>query len=446
MRSGRVFRRCSKCGGRVAVGGRACAKCGSETFSWSFVVDVAPKGQTRRQRSKAGFVTKAEAVGAMNLLQTEKKDGTHVEPSAMTLATYLERWLQGAEVNEWEANTVRDYTGSVRRHIIPRIGQLPLQDITTDDLRAFYGQLLKEGKSSRRRGDDSRAPLSRKSVQNVHIALRSALQDAFEADPPLIRRNPAVPRGKKKAFTYTRSKNRTEMKTWTTEEIQQFLDFTASDRESPLYRTALMTGMRRGELLGLRRKDLDLRSKRLQVRQQYARDGEHGLRIKGLKTDTKSWRDIDLDDVTVEALRGQLEAQAFERNAWKDGYKDQGLVFCNPDGSPLDVDSVTRRFERRTAAAGVQVIRFHDQRHTHATLLLENDVPLKAVAERLGDREDTVLEIYSHVTSKMRKNTVSRLATLIDGPRLPPEIGALRAHSVRSQPQPVGVGSASAAI
>jgi len=236
------------------------------------------------------------------------------------------------------------------------------------------------------------------------------------------------------------------MKTWSTEEIQQFLDFTARDREAPLYRTALMTGLRRGEVLGLRRSDLDIRSKRLQVRQQYARDGDRGLRIKGLKTDAKSWRNIDLDDVTVEALRGQLEAQAFERNAWKDGYKDQDLLFCNPDGTPLDVDSVTRRFERRAAAAGVRVIRFHDMRHSNATLLLENGESLKYVAERLGDREDTVLETYSHVTSKMRTGAVSRLAASIDGRNFPAEIGALRAHSVSSAAETVVVGTSSAAV
>jgi integrase len=275
-------------------------------------------------------------------------------------------------------------------------------------------------------------------VHNIHICLRAALQDALEADPPLIRRNPAS-----KAFPYSPSKDRKEMHTWTTEEIQEFLDFTARDREAPLYRTALMTGMRRGELLGLRRSDVDVRAKRLQVRQQWARDGARGLRIKGLKTGTKAWRTIDLDDVTVETLRAQLEAQAFERNGWGNAYRDMDLVFCRPDGSPYDVDGVTDRFGRRAKAAGVKVIRFHDMRHTHATLLLENGESLKYVAERLGDREDTVLITYAHVTSKMRAAAVDRLASLIDGTRFPPErpeMGALREHSVSIRP-PVAVVS-----
>jgi integrase len=100
------------------------------------------------------------------------------------------------------------------------------------------------------------------------------------------------------------------------------------------------------------------------------------------------------------------------------------LVFCRPDGSPYDVDGVTDHFERRGKAAGLKVIRFHDMRHTHATLLLENGESLKYVAERLGDREDTVLITYAHVTSKMRAAAVSRLASLIDGTRFPAERAA----------------------
>lgn len=165
--------------------------------------------------------------------------------------------------------------------------------------------------------------------------------------------------------------------------------------------------MRRGELLGLRRQDVDLRSKRLNVRQQYARVGEHGLRIKGLKTDAKAWRTIDLDDVTAAALEAHIAAQQV--------VSLDGLVFVDFNGAPLDVDSVTRRFERRAAAAGVRVIPFHGCRHTHATLLLENGESLEYVAERLGDREDTVLEIYGHVTSKMRAAAPNRLSALIDG-------------------------------
>ena len=132
---------------------------------------------------------------------------------------------------------------------------------------------------------------------------------------------------------------------------------------------------------------------------------------------SKAWRTIDLDDGTVDSLAVLLAAQDDERNEWGTAYHDRDLVFCRRDGSPYDVDVVTRTFQHRAKAAGLPVIPFHGCRHTHATLLLENGESLKYVAERLGDREDTVLETYGHVTSKMRSAAVSRLAALIDGPR-----------------------------
>jgi integrase len=132
--------------------------------------------------------------------------------------------------------------------------------------------------------------------------------------------------------------------------------------------------------------------------------------------------------------------RAREREQWGSAHADLDLVFCNVDGSPLDVDVVTRRFQRRAADAGVRPIRFHDTRHTHATLLLENGESLKYVAERLGDREDTVLLTYSHVTPKARTAAVGRLAALIDSAKFPMETGAVREHSVSSGP-PVAAAS-----
>src|SRR5262245_16668152 len=118
------------------------------------------------------------------------------------------------------------------------------------------------------------------------------------------------------------------MKTWTVEEVQAFLAFTGADRDATLYRTALMTGMRRGELLGLRRRDLDLPRARLNVRQQWTKDGDRGRVFKGLKNDSVAWRTIDLDEETVAAIGQHLAAQECERRTWGSAYHDRDLVFC----------------------------------------------------------------------------------------------------------------------
>ena len=200
-----------------------------------------------------------------------------------------------------------------------------------------------------------------------------------------------------------------------------------------------MTGMRRGESLGLRRRDLQLdrvlngrSAPALNVRQQYSRAGEEGLALRSLKTGDRAWRTIDLDEVTAAVLRGHLDVQEFQRRSWGPVYAskcprgrqigerceacrlkaaDLDLVFCHPDGLPFDPDVVTHRFERKAQlCAGVVRIRFHDMRHTHATLLLEDGATERYVAERLGDTVEMIHETYGHVTPKMRIAAVERLA------------------------------------
>jgi integrase len=278
-----------------------------------------------------------------------------------------------------------------------------LQSLTTLHVKALYQQLAKTGLVRERKEKDgstthTEGPLSRKSIHNTHICLRAALNEAVE--DRLLRVNPAA-----KAHSYSRTKHRPEMVVWSVEEIRAFLQSVADQRESTLYRAALSTGMRRGELLGLRRRDLQLDAGRLPVRQQWCWDGANGRRFKGLKTGSQVWRTIELDPGTVFLLKRQLQDQELERGQWGGSYQDHDLVFCHPDGRPLDPTWTTKRFEKLSAVcSGAKAIRFHDLRQTHATMLLEEGT--KYVAERLGDREDTVTETYAHVTSKSRRRAV----------------------------------------
>jgi integrase len=439
VRQGTVYRRCGRCGRTVHdAKARRCPNCDGERITWAYWVDLAPVGAKRQPRSASGFASKREALEAVARLQTDRLDGTYVEPSKVSLGRYLDDWLAGGPARGWKGNTARDYRVAVA-HIKSRLADARLQALHLAEVEALYGYLLTEGKPSRRKDDETRGPLSRKSVANVHIALRAALNDAVGQG--LLRRNPAIG-----AFTYSRTRDRVEMLTWSADEIQRFLSFTAQDRDFALYRTALMTGLRRGELLGLRWRDLDLDAvvddgprPWLNVRQQWTKDGDSGLRMLGLKTGTKAWRTLDLDPETAAILRQHLNAQDFERRSWGPAYGracprcarriearcascnartiELDLVFARPDGLPQDPDVITGRFERRAdECPEARRIRFHDQRHTHATLMLENGESLKYVAERLGDREDTVLETYGHVTGRMRTGAVARLAALIVPP------------------------------
>ena len=410
MRGGSVFRRCNskKCRARVEVGARVCPKCGGKSFSWTYVVDATLPGEGRKQRKGGGFETKAAAVEAMARLQTEVADGNHVEPRKLTLGAYLDQWLATGPVKGWSANGTEGHRYAIEGYIKPRLGSVPLQSLTRDRIKALYGWCLAEGKRSRKRGDLTRSPLSRKSVANIHITLRAALYDAVRAEPPLLKRNPAL-----NAYDYSWDAERPEMLTWSMDEMQTFLASVSTDRDYALWVVLLNTGVRRGEALGLRRQDvhLDRATPTIDIRQQWAKAGNHGANFRSLKGKARHWRTIELDPETADALRTHLEAQGFERR--RDDYDDHGLVFCAPDGTPHDPDVTSRRFKALVASCGqVKAIRFHDMRHTHATLLLEAGEAMDYVAVRLGDRIDTVERVYAHVTGSRREGGVSRWAAL----------------------------------
>ena len=283
MGEGSVFRRCTRkeCSARLASGERRCPRCGGTAFTWSYVVDAPALDGKRRQRWGSGFPTKDAAQAACDRVRAEVRGGSYVERSGLTVADYLATWW---EAGDWKGNTRRDYRVEITRHIAPRIGPVPLQSLTRRQVKALYQSLLASGNTR-----VSGKGLSRKSVLNAHRCLRAALNDAVEDG--LLRSNPATG-----AFSYSKVRERKEMMTWTVEEVQAFLAHVSELREHALYHVALATGMRRGELLGLRRRDLDLDGARLRVRQQWARDGDAGPRFITLKTGTHAWRTIDLDD------------------------------------------------------------------------------------------------------------------------------------------------------
>ncbi len=392
MRAGSVYRRCTRdgCRARVGAGAKTCPKCSGDSFSWAYMVDLAVPGATRKQRQASGFASKAAAVEAMNRVQAAVVDGTHVGRSRRTLGSYMTDWL--AARSDIRANTAREYGVSVRKHIIPRLGGVQLQALDRLQVRGLYRELAASG-------------LAEKTVHNVHICLRKALQDAFEDG--LVRRNAAE-------RAHTKPKDRPEMRTWSADELATFLATTAPDRDVALYEVAAATGMRRGELLGLRWHDVDIESARLNIRQQLTRSGS-GWGF-GLPKSSKSVRTVDVDPETVEVLREHHESQRFERRAWGTAYRtDLDLVFGRPDGSAEDPDVIGRRFGRRvTQLATLPAIGLHGLRHTHATLLLEEGVDIKTVSERLGhDTVQTTLELYAHVTPKMRANAAARFGSLL---------------------------------
>lgn len=396
-RRGAIFKRCSKCGRRFE--GRKCERCGNESFSWSYVVDVAHPGEKRKQRTKAGFATKKQALESLNDLLGSMQQGTYVRPSKLTLGKFLQdEWLPAIR-STVRPSTFRSYQLQVNRHIVPRLGSVALQRLDGGAINRLYEKLRQEGRN------DGKG-LSPASVRRVHAALRRALKDAVRWGK--LMRNPADSADPPTA----RAAKAREMTTWTADELRDFLDFTEDDPNSTLWLMLASTGLRRGEALGLRWKDVDLDTARASIRQTLVAVS-YELHFSTPKT-KRGTRQIALDKRTVKALRAHRKVQAGHKLAMGKHYQDGGLVFTRPDGTPIHPDRVSKMFDQLVSRWGGRRIRLHDLRHTHATMALRAGIHPKVVSERLGHSSVTItLDTYSHAIPAMQEEAAEAIAALI---------------------------------
>jgi integrase len=237
----------------------------------------------------------------------------------------------------------------------------------------------------------------------VHATIRKALNDAVRWG--LLVRNPAL-------YAAPPKPRRRELRTWTAEELRQFLDGVKDDRLYAVWRLAALTGMRRGEVLGLRWADLDLDRGWLSVRHTLVVVDNHP-QVSQPKT-TRGFRRLALDPDTIGVLRAHHRLQAAERLAAGPTWSNQDLVFTRQDGRALHPEYVRRRFDGHISRAGLPRIRFHDLRHTHATLALQAGVHPKVVSERLGHTTVAMtLDIYSHAIPALQEDAAATIASLV---------------------------------
>jgi len=367
---------------------------------YGYRVDLPPDPATgkRRQVQRQGFRTKRDAERALGDRLSEISSGTAVTPSNDELGTFLDDWLLGQRTRLKET-TWESYRVVVDR-IKGRIGKVKLQAITPLDLERFYRVLGEEGGSKSK-------PLSAKTVRNTHTVLRKALADAERLE--LIPRNPA-------ASARPPAEERKEQSTWSSDELREFLDEVREDRLFAMYVVMATTGMRRGEVLGLRWTDVDLDALELHIVQTLAAVNYQPV-FSTPKT-KRSRRLVYLDEDTVKILRAHRQAQRQERlaagEAWEGAEFD--LVFCDELGGPLNPDWISREFRRQVTEAGVAAIRLHDLRHTYATLALKAGVHPKVVSDRLGHATVGVtLDLYSHVTPAIGRDAADVVAARIFG-------------------------------
>jgi integrase len=360
--------------------------------TWTAIWDAPPDPITgeRRQRTKGGFPTQKAARAFLNEVLVSVADGSYSEPSKRPLARFLlDEWLP-ARRGQLRPLTASAYESAIRNHVASRdIGAMPLRALTGGHLNRLYAEMEEAG-------------LSTSTRRLVHAVLQRAFKDAVKWGQ--LPRNPA-------SDADPPASDQARAQAWTAGEMRRFLAHVDNDRLFALWRLAATTGMRRGELLAVTWRALDLHGARLEIDQQLipTRDGA----AFGPPKSARSRRTVALDPDTVAALRRHRDGQLVEQALAGDAYQDHDLVFANELGRPLLPKTLSKQFQRVRERAGLPAGSLHTLRHTAATLGLTSGVPVHIVAARLGDRPETILSVYAHLLPRSDQLAAERVAAAI---------------------------------
>lgn len=322
---------------------------------------------------------------------------------AMTVADYLKVWLTRQRLR-LQPRTWDDYRQALRRYVEPALGARSLASLTPMEIEQLYADLLDHGGRGGR-------PLALRTIRYVHAVLHKALADAVRTGmlDQNVSDRAAVPRVDPRRHDPDAS----GFAVWTASQARRFLDLIATDQHRDLWTAALGTGMRRGELLGVRWSDIGDDGQQVRVRSSL---GSIGGRPQLKATKTLRVRRIHLDGRTAAAIQHQRAMQdAARRCPSTHWHNELDLVFTDRLGAPLVPQRMTHRFRRLVRRLDVPTIRLHDLRHTHATLLLQAGVPVKVVSERLGHASITItMDVYAHVLPAMDRDAADRYGALLE--------------------------------
>jgi integrase len=347
-----------------------------------------PTGRRKAVYGRTRDEVRRKLTGALHA----RESGTLTDARGQTLGQFLDIWLAEIVKPSVRTWTYRGYEVHVRLHIKPVLGHIALDRVEPAHVQALLNRKLKEG-------------LSSKSVRYIRGTLRTALQQAVRWG--YLARNAA-------ALVDGPRIERYEIKPFDGTEARRLLDALEGDRLRALYSVALTMGLRQGEALGLRWQDVDLAIGYLHVQKQLQRiDGKFGL--VDLKT-SRSRRTLVMPATIVAQLNEHQRRQAEELKAKDHRPNGLDLVFTRPDGGPLDGTVVTHQFHRLLDRAGLQQRRFHDLRHSCATLLLAQGVSPRVVMEILGHSQIALtMNTYTHVLPELKRDAAERMDRVVSG-------------------------------
>lgn len=325
------------------------------------------------------------------------------ESKSITLEDWVAEWLNDYKKNMLKQTTYENYYIYYETHIRnSTIGKMELDRLTTNDLQSYYNEKLKNGRS------DGKGRLSPRTVRYLHIIIRGAIDQAVKNG--LIERNVSK-------YVVLPAKKHKEIQPLTIEEVDTFLKIAKKDRLFALYLLEITTGMRKGEILGLQWSNIDLVNKRVTIQQSLCNirdysssDRKYKLVLMEPKTE-KSKRTLPLNDFVIAALTKHREKQNIEKQMYREIYNDNNVVFTREDGQFIHPRELLRRYHILLKKAGIEKKRFHDLRHTFASILLNEKESPKVIQELLGHANiSTTMDIYSHVLEETKVKSIEKLA------------------------------------
>lgn len=362
-----------------------------------YTVGYDPGTGKQIQKSISGK-TQAEVAQKLREITHDLDQGTYIAPCRMSLSEWLNVWKEEYLGNVKESTRLL-YERNIEQYIVPHLGATRLEALTTPMIQAFYNDLLQPKK-------EGCNPLSPKTIKNVHGVLHRALQQAVLVG--CLRNNPSdaciLPRVIK-----------TEIHPLDDDQISSFLDAIQGHCHEYLYKIALFTGLREGEVLGLSWDCVDLERKTLLVKRQLQREKKAGGKYYFSSPKNNKSRTLSLAPSVVQLFRLQKFKQNGMRLQAGDTWNESDLVFTNATGNCLSYRTVYDCFKRIVKKIGLPDVRFHDLRHTYAVLAIKSGDDIKTVQENLGHATATfTLDVYGHVTAQMKEKSADRMEKFIE--------------------------------
>lgn len=359
-----------------------------------------PSGKWRAQitlnghRLGATNSTRFEAKEWLRSIGNEVQNGLTIRGAKLTFGEFLEDWLESVHARLTDS-TWRTYSQLTRSYIAPALGKIKLRELSPSIIQRYYSQMVSDGVGLR-------------TVQKSHTVIHASLNAAMKLG--MIGRNPDD-------ATQPPKPVHKEMRFWNQEQVQHFLAFAkeSNDRNHALYFIALVTGMRQGELLALKWQDVDLEKETLTVKLTLHRMPGGGLRLQKPKTKT-SIRTIRLGKESVQVLVDHKELIAKEKYLAGELWQNQDYVFPSSIGSAMDASNLWKHFRQILKQSKLPAIRFHDLRHTAASLMLNNGVDVLVASRRLGHAKASItLDVYGHLIPSSQSGVADVLDRLVSG-------------------------------